>query len=174
VIRAVISVVLAAALLAVALPAVDDAAATRTAATVEADAERLRDVATALAATDDAVPAGRPGAHRVVAVRLPPDSLATVPVDHLAVGGRPGAESGSPDPSTAAAEPPDDTPDLLAYRLAGRPTRTVRVPVDLRTPDGPVVLRGAGTHRLTLRLVRDERGVGVDVRRTGRPESTPT
>jgi hypothetical protein len=171
VIRAVLSVTLAAALLAAALPALDDAARTRTAATVEADAEHLRDVATALATTDDAVPADRPGARRVVTVRLPPDSLATAPVEHLAVGGRPDAAA-APGSATAVTGLPTDAPDVLAYRLAGRPTQTVRVPVDLRTPGGPVVLREAGTHRLTLGLVRDEQGVSVVVRRTDGPEPT--
>jgi hypothetical protein len=159
VIRAVLAVCLAVTLLAIALPAVEDASRDRSARLADAELERLRATLADLAATDDALPADSPGARRLLTLRVPTPDLTAAPVSYLAVGGVPEA-----DPANEQGA----TPDRLAYRLRGGPPHTVSVPVDLRTADGePLVFRRPGRHRLRCRLVVADPGVGVRVERAG-------
>lgn len=159
-IRAVLAVCLAVALLGVALPAVENASHDHAASVADAELARLRATLTDLAATDDALPADSPGARRLVTLRIPTPDLTTAPVAYLAIGGVPGGEAGDASPTHT---------DRLAYRLQGEGPRTVSVPLDLRTPgDGPLVLRSPGRHRLRCRLVADDDGgVAVRVARVG-------
>jgi hypothetical protein len=155
VIRAVLAVCLAVALLGVTVPAVETASRDHSARVAEAELTRFRATVADLAATDDALPADSPGARRLVTLRIPTPDLAAAPVSYLAVGGVPGA---------ASSEGTSETSDRLAYRLRGGRPRTVSVPVDLRTPDEePLVLRSPGRHRVRCRLVVTEHG-GVAVR----------
>lgn len=149
-IRVVFTVALTVALLGAALPAMEAGSVERTATRLDAAAEDVERTANTLVADEDPSSPGVPGPRRVVAVRLPADGWADAPVSYFAVGGRPG---GSGDEN------------VVAYRVDGHTARTVRLPgLDLHTPDGPVVFRGTGSHRLALSLVRD-RGVAVVVRR---------
>lgn len=137
-IRAVLAVALAAALLAAALPAVESAAADRTAAALERDIDRVERAGASLLA-DDA-----PGARRVVTVSLPADSLAAVGVDAfvLACGRR----------------------CTVRYTLDNGVSRTRRLELPLATPDGAVLFATPGDHRLTLGLADGDDGRVVTVR----------
>ena len=148
-IRVLLALVLTVALAGVAFQAIERGRTDRTATRLDAAADRLRRAAALLVARDDPTAAGVPGARRVVGIDLPGRSLAAAPVAAFAVNGTDGtAEPGG----------------WIRYRVrGGRPTR-VRVPADLRTPDGPVVLRGGGRRRLRLRLVADD-GPAVVVER---------
>lgn len=129
-IRAVLAVALAAALLAASLPAVDSAATDRTAAALDRDIDRIERAGKSLLADDD------PGARRVVTVTLPPDSLRSAGMDRLTIDCRPDC--------------------AVHYRLDGAESRTRWLTLPLTTPDGPVRLARPGEHRLTLRLVRHD------------------
>lgn len=142
-IRVVLAVVLAAALLSVALPAVDAGRVDRTATRLDAATARIERAARSLLAHEDPTPPGVAGARRRVGFRLPVRSWTAV----------------------RATLRIDGEADAVTYRLAGRrPHRTTFRGVDLRTPGGPVAFESAGRHRLVLSLVRDD-GVGVVVRR---------
>lgn len=168
--RAVLAVALAVALLAASLPAVDGARRDHAASQVRSQLERLATAARDLAARNDPVPVGNAGATRTVTLRLPARGWHSAGVAYVAIGG-------SPENDTT------DTPegDVLAWRLVGGPPRVLRVEgVDLRTvmvagdrlaPDGrPLVLRGSGRHRVELSLVR-HRGRPVVLVRRFMPEN---
>lgn len=137
-IRALLAVSLAAALLAAALPAVESAAADRTVAALDRDVDRLERAGESLRAADD------PGARRIVAVSVPADSLVAVGVDAFVV-------------SCEAA-------CAVRYSLANGATRTRRLAFPLSTPDGSVRFGTPGDHRLRLGLADGEDGLIVTVR----------
>lgn len=137
-IRVLLVAALTVALAGVAFAAVDDGRVERTATRLDAAADRLSRTASLLVDRDDPTARHVPGARRVVAVDLPSRSLAAAPVDAFAVNGSDG---------------PAGPGGWVRYRVRGASQTRVRVPVDLRTPDGPVVVRGSGRRRLVLRLV---------------------
>lgn len=150
-IRTVLAVVLSAALLAAAQPAVDDAAADRSEAQIRSDLESLDAAATDLARGEEVAPVG-PSARRSVTVDLPHPGVGAARVRRVVV---------SPSNRT------------YRFRVAGRPTEVVQGTVPVVTESGePLVLRGAGTHRLVLSLRRDgaeRRVVARRARATGAP-----
>lgn len=158
--RAVVAVVLASALLAASLPAVELAARERTEATLTAGADRLETAVADLRHRESAVDAER-GARRIVTVEIPARSRTEASVAAFAIGG-------VPDDSTAQNRTGVD----LAWRVDGGALATRRLPgvrvVHLR--DGhvlaePLVLESPGPHRLALtRIERDDRRL-VAVRR---------
>jgi hypothetical protein len=155
VIRTVLSVALAVALLGVATPAIDDARTTRTSQLVEEDLTNVVRAATDLVAREDAVPVTARGARRAVAVTLPVRSVTSAGVSYVAIGGVPDGN-----------RPPDtNQTDVLAYRVAGGPRHVVTVGLDVRVADRderwhvepdaePLVLRGTGDVQVVLTLVR--------------------
>lgn len=162
--RAVLAVAVAVALLGVALPAVDRAAVGRGQSLLAGDVERLVRAVERLAADSDPVPPGARGARVVVALRLPRRSWTTAPVDYVTVG------------AARRGDAPDGRGrDVVAYRVAGGHERTVGVAVDLRAvadgrpapDDSPLVLRTPGRHVLALRLVRLDGHAVVVVGRLG-------
>lgn len=163
-IRVVVAVVLTVAILAASLPAIDTARERRSASHVTAQLDRLDTSAAALVDGSDVTPVGAPNARRTVTLRLPERSLTAVPVVYVRIG-QLGAidrrESGATRPSHGRA-------NFVTSKLRGRaPTRLVLDGADLRTPDGPIVLRGVGRHRLTLTLAERDSRVVVLVRRSG-------
>lgn len=150
-VRVALTAILAAALLGVVLPAVDVGRADRTGTELDAAAERIDRTAAHLRATADPTAPDVPGARAVVAVEIPEESWHAASVAYVAISGSSGSHGNR---------------SAVVYRLDGKKPRTVSLGVPLRTADGPVVLREAGTHRLSLTLVRDE-GVAVAVARTG-------
>lgn len=152
-IRVVLAVALATALLSASLPAVESARADRTAAGLDADVARLTAAATTLVDRDAPTRRDVAGARRVVAVAVPRPSWTTTAVDSVTVAGQP---DGADESTTSA---------TVSYTLQNGRQRRVRLDVPFRTPDGPVVLRSSGTHRLVLSLVRDGDESAVVVRR---------
>lgn len=153
-IRLVLTVLLATATVAAALPAVEDARRARAADVVETDAERIVRAARALVRGDDATPPGVPGARRVLTVRVPQATWRTAGVETAKLAGA---------PPPAANRTATDRTATLSYRVGDGAGRSVRLHVAgaaLRTRDGPVVL-GPGRQRVRLRLVADDGGTVV-------------
>jgi len=131
-VRVVLAIALAAALVAVALPAVEEARESRQSALAREAAADLRASIRALVARDDPVPPGGRGARRVVTVRVPAGDAA------VRVGGR------------------DGPSDAVGWRAGERGGR-LPVGVDLRIAGrassvAALVLRDPGRHRLVLAL----------------------
>lgn len=142
-IRLVVGVVLAAALLAASLPAIEDARVDRTNAQVETTTSRLRVAAASLLATDAAVVG--PGARRVVTVRLPDRTLTSAAVRSFVVRCRPFC--------------------TVVVDFEGGHRRTFRLDdLPFRTPAGPIRLDDPGPHRLVLGLRPAADGPVVTVR----------
>lgn len=159
--RVVVSVVLAAALLGVAQPAVEDARETAAERAVERELVAV-ERAVADLRSEAAVPYGQPGARRVVVLDLPERSFGSAGVEYVAIGGLPAGDGGG---------------NLLAYEVADRPPNTVRIDADLRVErsrggvrwlaDDPLVLRTGGRHRLAFVPVRHDGQKVVVVRESG-------
>lgn len=140
-IRAVLAAVVAAALLAAALPAVESVRTDRTTAVMDRTVERIERAGNSLLASD----AAEAGARRVVTVSLPARSLGSAGVEWFAVNCS-----------------PDCT---VAYRLAGVQAESHHVrSVPMTTPDGPVRFSKPGDHRLSLGLARENGTRVVTVR----------
>lgn len=137
-IRVLLAAALATALLAASLPAVESAAADRTAANLDRDVDAVQRAGASLLADDD------PGARRAVTVSLPAGSLTAVGVESLTIGCQ--------------------SDCTVEYTLGTGAARTRRLGLPLATPDGPVRLGSPGDHRLTLRLVDGDDGRVVTVR----------
>jgi hypothetical protein len=146
VIRLVVAAVLIVATLAAALPAIDDARATRTDAEIERAVDRLERAGAHLAASEDATPTREQAATRRLEFAIPAASLTTARPSFVAVGGRPGGPGNR---------------SVVTYAVASSPTRLrgLALPVPVRTPNGPVVFRERGRHAVSLSLVGE----------TGRP-----
>lgn len=130
-IRVLLAVALAVALLAASLPAIEHAGEERSDAFTRAAVEDLDAAVTDLARSEEAV-AGAAGARRVVTVELPRPAFATAELRHLTISA---------------------TNRSYSYRVAGRTRRTVRGTVPVYTTDGRPLELAAGPHRLVLRLV---------------------
>ncbi len=139
-IRVVLAVVLLVTVTGVALSTVETGRRDRTAPRLDTGVERVERAARLLVDRDDPTAASVPGASRLVTLRLPARSLANAGVARVALRG---------------------ADDEVRYRLNGGRTRRHGLPVDLRTPGGPVVLRAAGRHCLRLGLVGPSAGVRV-------------
>ena len=156
--RAVVAVALAAALLGTTLPAVETAQRERTASHVAGEVDRLTSAVADLRARDGAV--AERGARRVVAVRLPQRDWGHAGVEYFRLGGAPGSGRAARDEAA------------IAWRVSGGVERRRQVPdVPLgavATPcDRPLVFREAGTHRIALSLVWRGGERRVLVRRVG-------
>lgn len=147
-IRAVLAVVLAGALLGATMPALEDARRERASATVENELDRLVATANQLAAVDD--PTAGAGARRSLTITLPAREWSSARIDHATLH-----------PGTA------DTPSRVTWQVAdGRTVVRPLADLSLRTADGtPLVLSGPGTHELTLTLDGRAGSAVVTVRR---------
>ncbi len=149
-IRVVVAVVLTLAILAASLPAIDTARERRSASDVTTQLHRLDATASALVDGSDVTPAGVPDARRTVTFHLPERSLTTASVAYVEIGGT--GEGRSRNDGGVRISPADRA-NVVTYELRGKsPTRLVLDGVDFRTPDGPIVFRESGTHRLRLTL----------------------
>ncbi|NHX35648.1 MULTISPECIES: DUF7311 family protein [Halolamina] len=137
-IRALLAVVLAAALLSAALPAVESAAADRTASALDRDVGRIERAGASLLVDDD------PGARRVVTVSLPAGSLVAAGVDSFSVRCHPDC--------------------VVRYALDTGGVRTRRLEPPLAVRDGPVQFGTPGDHRLVLGLADGDDGRVVTIR----------
>ncbi|RLM59559.1 hypothetical protein DVK02_02120 [Halobellus sp. Atlit-31R] len=145
-IRIVVAAMLAVATLAAVVPAVDHARAKSTDATIESAVDRFERAGRTLATTEDATTKRSWAATRRVTVRLPRRSLTAARPAFVAVGGRPGGPGNR---------------SVVAFALASSPTRLrgLSLPIPIRTPAGPVVVREPGRTSVSLALVR-QRGRG--------------
>jgi len=135
IVRLVLAVALTTALIATALVPLGDARRERASAVVAEQASAIERHGGALLASDD--PIDGPGARRTVTLGLPTRTWTSAPVDRLTV------------------QPASDAkPASISWRVAGEQTHVRHLPgVPLASVDGtPLVIRGTGTHRLTLAL----------------------
>lgn len=142
-IRLVLAVLLAVALAAASLPAVQYAGEERSEAQTRAAVADIDAAATDLARSEEVAP-GTPGARRVVTVDLPARGVGRAPVHSLRIA-----------PANLS----------YSYRVGGRRPKTVHGTEPTYAADGtPIELSDAGRHRLRLRLVEvgGDRRVVVD------------
>lgn len=163
--RVVVAVALATAMLAVSLPAIDGASADRTSVIVRAEVDTLETAVRDLKTGDGAVPEGISGARRVVTVRLPARGWTSTRLEYLAIGSR-------IDPSRA-----EQNETAFAWRVESGPVQTRRLPgIQIEHADGdgddPLVLREPGPHRLALTLVEHAGNRSVVVRRLSGPDES--
>lgn len=146
--RVVLAVLVAAALVAVSLPAVDDGRERATDRAVRGEIDRIERAAADLLATEETVRNASSAPRRTVTVSLPERGWHRAGVGRLAIR--------EPDAGS--------TRGSVAYTVTGRSQRVTRVDVPLRPAAGTLELRGSGDYRLRLRLVRvdGERIVVVD------------
>jgi hypothetical protein len=150
VIRAVLAVAVATALLGVAIPALEDARSDRSARLVRGEVAAIERAADSLLAADETAPSR--GARRVVDVSLPEGSWSNADVDELGIRGSAGTWRNR---------------STVRYRVDGGSSRSVEVDAPLYTPDGVVDVPGDGTSRVVLELVRVEGRPAVAVRVSG-------
>jgi hypothetical protein len=143
VIRIVVAVLLAIALIVLAVPAIERGASLNTQRQVETSITAIDDAATSLVETEEISPDDHPNPKRVVDVRLPRGSLTTEAVTHFEITM---AETGRY--------------SSVRYVLADGTTRTgvIDEPVVWNDPHGneSVELDGAGEVQLVLSLRADE------------------
>lgn len=163
--RVVLAVLLAVALLGVSLPAVETARVERSATAVEGDLAAFETTVRDLATAADPATELDGAARRTVTVEVPRGSLTTAPVEFVAVGGLPEESVSLQDGSS-----------VLAYRVGGT-THVRRIPVEVRVlgPDGdlgppgePLVLRES--KQVTL-LLLERNGDPVVAVTTGDPDA---
>ena len=164
-IRVVVTVLLAVALLAVATPALQEARTDTTVERIGTEADRLERVAAGLAA--DSVAVGDPAlAARTSAVVTAPSGLTAARIDRLALANATRTDSALDGPASRRTV-------VLVYRLRGEPRRAVPVPaptdgVGIVVDGGPIELRPGGESRLAFRLVDDpDDGPTIRISRTG-------
>lgn len=150
-IRLVVAAALTVATLAVALPAVDDARATRTDAMIGGTVDRIDRAGRALATTEDATATRATAATRRVEFRLPAGSVTAAQPRFVAVGG--------------PLDGPGDRPTVTYAVSPSTRRRHLGLPVPVRTPGGPVVFREPGRHAVSLALVRGDDGPELVVTR---------
>lgn len=170
--RVVVGVAIALALLAASQPALDSARQTRADRAAARELARLQRAIDSLQ-TEAAPPQGETreaGARRVVTIDLPTRSVTSARVDYVAIGAVPGESL------------PEGSGDVLAYRIGGGPPVVRRIDSDLRVErasgsarwlaadDVPLVDRGGGRHRIALSLVEEGDHRVVVVRRL--PDAT--
>lgn len=135
-VRVVVAVVLTLALVAVAAPAIDDAATARSEAVAAGEAAELAEAVETLAAEENAVETGPP-ARRFVELRVPEPGPTADPVRFTI---RPGAANGT-------------EPAAVRYAVGADRSNSVRPDVAIRTPDGSLRIEEPTVHRLRLELV---------------------
>ena len=150
-IRLVVAAVLTVATFAAAVPAIDDARATRTDAVIQGTTDRLERAGQRLATTEDATETRELAATRVVTVGLPARSLTAAQPSFVAVGGPPGGPGNR---------------SVITHAVSSTTRRHhLRLPVPVRTPNGPVVVREPGRHVVSLALVSGPDGPELVVTR---------
>lgn len=162
-IRVVTTVLVAVALLAVSMPAIEDARTETTVERIGTQADRIERVAGETTASSVAVVDADLAGRRSMIVSAP-TGVATAPVDRIALE----------EPEDSDAVPDDRAPHgsvVVAYRLRHGSTRAVAIPpptdaAEFALVDGPIELRPDGETRLELRVV-DRGGPTVRIERVG-------
>ena len=147
--RVVVAVGLATALLGASMPAVETARVDHAHARTDAEVDGLAATADRLSERNDPAPPGVPGARRTLTLHMPGPSWASASLDYLLI----------PGPST------DRPPGTVRWRVDGGRETTRNFPVPLVGPEGGLRLAGGGTRRLVLEYVRRDGREVVAVRR---------
>lgn len=155
-IRPVLAVVVATALLGTAMPVLDTVRSDVTETRLAAQGDRLDHTAAELAADSTAVAPDDPAARRTLTLTVPGRSLATARADVVAIG--------CPRAVLTDDSSPIDCSAALIYRVAGGTPVVQRVGADLETPSGPIRLP-SGEHRIVLRYVERDSGPVVQATR---------
>ncbi|WP_135819833.1 DUF7311 family protein [Halostella litorea] len=150
-VRVVLAVLLATALVAASLPAVDDGRERATDSQVRGEIDRIERTAASLLATEETVPGASNGPRRSVTVSLPERSWHRAGVDELTIR----------EPTEGSSR------SRVAYAVAGRDRRVVTLDAPVRPAAGPLELSGGGDYQLRLRLVRVDGEQTVVVDRPG-------
>ncbi|MFC6836509.1 DUF7311 family protein [Halomarina ordinaria] len=129
--RVVLAVLLTVALVGVSLPAIDRAGVAASDAALDRRADGLATAAENVCLDSAPVAPGTPGARRSVPVTLPERSLARAGVERVRI------DAGG-----------------VHWRVRGAPPDDRRFDVPVVVDADPLVLRGAGTHRLSLTCER--------------------
>ncbi len=163
------AVVVAVALLAVAMPALDDARNDTTIERLDAEIEKLDRQLGALTTESVAVDEPELAARTTVVVRVP-TGLTASRIDRAAIGD-PALMDGVTTDATGPTSEYTSSPDVaLVYRLAGSEPRVVPLSSSalptLDVVDGPIRLRTGGESRLRLMLVDDD-GPTIRIARVG-------
>lgn len=142
-IRVVLTVLVAVALLAASMPAVETARTATTADRLGAEADRLERAISGLVAGSTPVTDPELAARTTVLLRVP-TGFAAADIDRVAL--------------VESSDRPGEV--VLAYRIDGRPERALRVGTDPAEPavdlgDGPIELRPGGLNRIRIRYVDD-------------------
>lgn len=175
-IRVVLTVLVAVALLGASLPALDAARTTTTADHLDRESERLARAASGLAAESVAVDDPELAARVTVRVRVP-TGFTTARIDRVVLGdptrvldpeATPSAAAGDALAADASATADHDAGShgdsrasvALIYRIADGRVRVATVTPSVAEPririaDGPIALRQGGPNRVELRLVSD-------------------
>jgi hypothetical protein len=154
VIRVVLTVLVAVALLATTMPALEDAQAATAAERLETESDRLERAVGGLVSGSMSVQDPSLAARTTVTVRAP-TGIAAPRIDRLALAEAERSEGGV----------------ALRYRIGGSARRTAAIAPEstaatVDVVDGPIALRTRGESRLELRLV-DDGGPTVQVVRAG-------
>lgn len=156
-IRVVLTVLVAVALLATSLPALENARTATTVERLDTEAERVERAVGGVVSGSVAVEDPSLAARTTTTVRVP-SGVTAAPIERIAL-----VDGGGP----AGAEGPEHV--SLRYRLDGGPDRVVSVvptalPASVTVVGEEVVLRTSGESRIQLRLVDDD-GPTVEIAR---------
>ena len=143
--RTALAVLVAATLLGLALPVVDDARVGHADSQLRTELDHLETAAADLRATSDPVAPGRPGARRHHSVRLPGRTWGTAGIERVWIPATPN--------------------ESVRWRVGGGQPRATTVTPPLVAPPDGLVLRERGRHRLTLSLEHHDGRVVVAVSR---------
>lgn len=146
IVRLLVGVAVAVALLSLSLPVVENARIASSDSAVRDALDRLTEVASTMAARNDPVPPGAPGAREPLALQLPGTGpgRARIARLHLAANG--------------------PTATVARWHVAGADGDRQRVLPDLVITE-PITLAGGATHRLVLAYEQRPSGAAVVLRR---------
>lgn len=150
--RVVVAIALAAALLGASMPAVDTARIDHAEARMAAEVDGLAATAERLQERNDPAPPGVPGARREVRLHLPGPSWGSASLDYLSI---PGAVTGSRGANYTE----------VTWRVEGGRRTTRKLPVRLVGPGDGLTVEGGGSRQVVLELTRRDEGPAVLVRR---------
>jgi lipopolysaccharide export LptBFGC system permease protein LptF len=140
--RYVIAVLLTAALVGIALPAINDATAAKSQEKAEAELLKIKHEAESLATHEEVISGGLSGGRRLVTVDLPGESETSQPIDSVNI--RPHR---------------DYRLTTISYSVEGQSSETIRIDAMVVGQDnGPIVLTGHQEQTFVLTLKRDFAG----------------
>lgn len=150
--RVVVAVALAAALLGASMPAVDTARVDHAEAKMAAEVDRLAAAAERLRERNDPSPPGVPGARTEVRLHLPGSSWGTASLDYLSIPG-------------AVADSGGANYTEITWRVEGGRRTTRKLSTPLVGSGGGLRLEGDGSRRVVLELTRRDGEPAVLARR---------